>query len=49
MGEISAGRLIKDGLEVDQFMPRDEPMPNDETSEEESELPGTRRPKRGEG
>ena len=47
--EIGAGRPMKDELEIMGFVPKDRIDPGTVTSDEGSKLPGTRRPKKGEG
>ena len=47
--KIGIGRPIKDELELDEFMPKDQVAEQDVTSNEESELGGLERPKRGRG
>ena len=45
--ELGIGRPLKDELELKEYMPKDSPLPGDQTSEEENELPGQARPKKG--
>ena len=45
--EIGVGRPLKDELELNDYMPEDKELPGDITSEEESEMNGQPRPKRG--
>ena len=47
--DIGIHRPLKDELELKDYMPQDKELPGDPTSEEESELPGTKRPTRGSG
>ena len=49
LDEIGIDRPIKDELEFDEFMPKDQDVEQDVTSEEESELGGLARPKWGRG
>ena len=46
---IGIDRPIKDELELEEFMPKDQEVEQDVTSDEESELGGMTRPKRGRG
>ena len=49
MEMFTTGQPIKDELEIGAFEPEEIDLPGDITSDEEVELPGTRRPKKGEG
>ena len=46
---LGVDRPIKDELELQDFAPKDREVPGDATSEEETELKGTKRPARGKG
>ena len=46
---LGVDRPIKDPLELDQYLPKTRIDKGTETTDEETELPGTKRPKKGEG
>mgnify|MGYP003318891647 CR=1 FL=1 len=49
LDEIGIRRPIKDELELEEFMPKDQDIEQDATTDEEKELNNMKRPKRGEG
>ena len=49
LDKIGIDRPIKDELELEELMPKDQEVEQDVTSDEESELGGMARPKRGRG